>query len=216
MKAFDTRKISIILFLLIISLTATAFGHVKWFADFSFNDRPLSLSEAVGPLFYILTVLSIIVIGSMVILDEKIKEWPLYQSIDTWLQDRKGNSLLIMRIVTGATLLLSWQGDAVLVPELQVTAPWVGWAQFILAFMLLFDRLVKYSGLGLLVLYIFAVFQYGTFHMLDHLLFAGAGYFLMVSQSDNAIIRESRLPALYATVGFSLCWLAIEKIIYPQ
>lgn len=25
--------------------------------------------------------------------------------------------------------------------------------------------------------------------MLDHLLFAGAGYFLMVSQSDNAIIR---------------------------
>jgi len=216
MKAFDTRKISIILFLLIISLTATAFGHVKWFADFSFNDQPLSLSEAVGPLFYILTVLSIIVIGSMVILDEKIKEWPLYQSIDTWLQDRKGNSLLIMRIVTGATLLLSWQGDAVLVPELQVTAPWVGWAQFILAFMLLFDRLVKYSGLGLLVLYIFAVFQYGTFHMLDHLLFAGAGYFLMVSQSDNAIIRESRLPALYATVGFSLCWLAIEKIIYPQ
>ena len=54
------------------------------------------------------------------------------------------------------------------------------------------------------------------FHMFDHLLFAGAGYFLMVSQSDITIIKESRLPALYATVGFSLCWLAIEKIIYPQ
>jgi len=37
MKAFDTRKISIILFILIISLTATAFGHDKWFADFSFD-----------------------------------------------------------------------------------------------------------------------------------------------------------------------------------
>jgi len=84
---------------------------------------------------------------------------PLYQSIDTWLQERKGNRLLIMRIVTGATLLLSWQGDAVLVPKLQVTALWVGWAQFLLAFMLLLDPLVKYSGAGLLVLYIFAVIE---------------------------------------------------------
>jgi hypothetical protein len=216
MKAFDSRKVTLALIAISVGLTTTAFGHVKWFADFSFNDRPLSLSEAVGPLFYFLTALSVVVIGAMVFLDEKIKEWALYQSIDAWLQERKGNSLLIMRIVTGATLLLSWQGDAVLVPELEVTASWVGWAQFLLAFMLLFDRLVKYSGAGLILLYIFAIFQYGAFHMLDHLLFAGAGYFLMVSQSENAIIRETRLPALYATVGFSLCWLAIEKIIYPQ
>jgi hypothetical protein len=75
---------------------------------------------------------------------------------------------------------------------------------------------VKYAGAGVLALYLFAIFQYGMFHMLDHLLFAGAGYFLMVSQSENDAVRESRLPALYATVGFSLCWLAIEKIIYPQ
>lgn len=216
MASLFRKKTYLILFVLLFGTSIAAFGHVKWFADFSFNDQPLTLSEAIGPLFLFLTVLSMVVIASMVFLDKKLQTLPLYESIDEWLQERKGNSLLIMRIVTGATLLLSWQGDAVLVPELSVTSSWVGWAQFILAFMLLFDRLVKYSGAGILLLYIFSIFQYGTFHMLDHVLFAGAGYFLMVSQSDNVVIKESRLPVLYATVGFSLCWLAIEKIIYPQ
>ena len=216
MASFFRKKTYLLLSILFSGTAYAAFGHVKWFADFSFNDQPLSLSEAVGPLFIILSVMGMVAIAAMVFLDKKLQSWSFYQNIDGWLEERKGNSLLIMRIVTGATLLLSWQGDAVLVPELQITASWVGWAQFILAFMLLFDRLVKYSGAGVVLLYVFAIFQYGMFHMLDHVLFAGAGYFLMVSQSENTFIKESRLPALYATVGFSLCWLAIEKIIYPQ
>lgn len=216
MKNIFNKKTWLVLFILFFVTTFAAFGHVKWFADFSFDDQPLTITEAIGPLFIFLTLLSMAVIAVMVLLDRKLQTWPLYESIDEWLQERKGSSLLIMRIVTGATLLLSWQGDAVLVPELPVTSPWIGWAQFVLACMLLFDRLVKYSGAGLILLYIFSIFQFGMFHMLDYLLFAGAGYFLMVSQSENAVIKETRLPALYATVGFSLCWLAIEKIIYPQ
>jgi len=213
--SLNRKKLFLTLFLT-LGLTYMAFGHVKWFSDFSFDDQPLTLSEAVGPLFIFFALLSMAVIAFMVLMDEKLNNWPLYNHIDEWLKSKKENSLLIMRIVTGATLLLSWQGDAILVPELPVTAEWVGWAQFVLAFMLLFDGLVKYSGAGLVLLYLFGIFQYGMFHMLDHLLFAGAGYFLMVSGSGNRKIRESRLPALYATVGFSLCWLAIEKIIYPQ
>ncbi|MFO7847734.1 MAG: hypothetical protein R6V27_14300 [Balneolaceae bacterium] len=211
-----SKKFSFSLTVLCLVTAATAYGHVKWFSDFSFADKPLTFSEAIGPLFTGLTILSMVVIAAMVLLEKKLQDWPLYSSIDEWLRGKKGNGLLIMRIVTGATLLLSWQGDAILVPELPVPAGWIGWLQFVLAFMLLFDRLVKYSGAGLIVLYIYSIFQFGAFHMLDHLLFLGAGYFLLVSDSENQKIKESRLPVLYATVGFSLCWLAIEKIIYPQ
>lgn len=216
MRYLFNKKTCLLLFVLLFGTTITAFGHVKWFADFSFDDQPLTLSEAIGPLFIFLTLLSMAVIAVMVLLERKLQTWPLYEKVDEWLQQRKGNSLLIMRVVAGATLLLSWQGDAILVPELPITSAWIGWAQFVLAFMLLFDRMVAYSGAGIIALYIFSIFEFGMFHMLDHLLFAGAGYFLMVSQSENVVIKESRLPALYATVGFSLCWLAIEKIIYPQ
>ncbi|NBC26838.1 MAG: hypothetical protein GVY08_08250 [Bacteroidetes bacterium] len=211
-----SKKVSFIFTVIFLGTAAVAYGHVKWFSDFSFADKPLSFSDAIGPLFIGLTILSMVVIAAMVLLEKKLQEWPLYSQIDEWLRNKRGNSLLIMRIVTGATLLLSWQGDAILVPELQIPAVWLGWVQFILAFMLLFDRLVKYSGAGLIFLYIYSIFQFGAFHMLDHLLFFGAGYFLLVSDSENQKIKESRLPVLYATVGFSLCWLAIEKIIYPQ
>lgn len=210
------RKKILLMFLLTLGLTYMAFGHVKWFSDFSFDDRPLTLSEAVGPLFIGFAVLSVLVILVMVLVDQKLNNWRLYNHINDWLVKRKHNSLLIMRIVTGATLLLSWQGDAILVPELPITGAWVGWAQFLLAFLLLFDRTVKYSGAGLILLYLYSILNFGFFHMLDHLLFAGAGYYLMVSDSENIKVKETRLPALYATVGFSLCWLAIEKIIYPQ
>lgn len=216
MKSLLTKKTYLLLFILLFGTTFAAFGHVKWFAEFSFDDQPLTLSEVIGPLFIGLTIVSMVVIAVFVLLDRKLQSWPLYKRVDDWLQQRKESSLLIMRVVAGATLLLSWQGDAILVPELPITSAWIGWAQFILAFMLLFDNLVKYSGAGIILLYIFSIFEFGMFHMLDHLLFAGAGYFLVVSQSDNIAIRETRLPALYATVGFSLCWLAIEKMIYPQ
>lgn len=210
------NKIAFAATVLVLGAAVPAFGHVKWFSEFSFDDRPLTLSEAVGPLFIGFAVLSVVVILVMVLLDEKLNDWRLYNHINNWLMERKENSLLIMRIVTGATLLLSWQGDAILVPELPVTGAWAGWVQFVLAFLLLFEHTIKYSGAGLILLYLFAIVNFGFFHMLDHLLFAGAGYYLMVSASENVKVRESGLPALYATVGFSLCWLAIEKIIYPQ
>ncbi|MEX0661620.1 MAG: hypothetical protein WEA58_09335 [Balneolaceae bacterium] len=210
------QKITLATLTLFLGTTSVAFAHVKWFSDFSFDDRPLPLLEAVGPLFIGFTILTMVVLVVMVFLDEKLNNWTLYNQIDEWLSERKENSLLIMRIVVGATLLLSWQGDAILVPELSITSGWIGWAQFVLAFMLLFDRMVKYAGAGLILLYLYTVINFGFFHMLDYLLFGGAGYYLMVSDSSNVKLRESRLPALYATVGFSLCWLAIEKIIYPQ
>lgn len=210
------KKTVLITLLLFFSTTSFVVAHVKWFSDFSFGDQPLSISEAISPYFIGFTILTMVVLVLMVFLDEKLNNLSLYNKIDEWLQHRKGNSLLIMRIVTGATLLLSWQGDAILVPELSINSSWIGWVQFGLAFMLLFDRLVKFAGAGLTLLYLYTVLNFGILHMLDHLLFAGAGYYLMVSNSSNIKLRESRLPALYATVGFSLCWLAIEKIIYPQ
>lgn len=93
-----------LLFTLLFGTAFTAFGHVKWFAEFSFDDQPLTIAEAIGPLFIFLTILSMAVIAVMVLLDRKLQTWPIYESIDEWLQERKGNSLLIMRIVTGATL----------------------------------------------------------------------------------------------------------------
>lgn len=195
---------------------APAHAHVKWFTEFSFADRPLSVGEAATPAFFALAVLSMAVIGAMVLLDRRLADAAWYRSVNEWLADRRGEALLVMRIGIFSTLLLAWQADALLAPELRAGAGWIGWAQFALALLLLFPRTVPVAGGGLIALYGLAAARFGAFHLLDYLFFAGAGWYLLVGRARGERIRGTGVPALYATVGFSLCWVALEKIVYPQ
>ena len=195
---------------------SAAHGHVKWFADFSFADRPLTAGQVMTPAFFALAALSMAVIGGMVLLDRRLENAAWYRGLNGWLADRRGEALLVMRIGIFATLLLAWQADALLAPELRVWAGWIGWLQFALALLLLVPRTVPIAGGGLILLYLLAAARFGAFHLLDYLFFAGVGWYLLVSRSGSERIRGTGIPALYATIGFSLCWVALEKIIYPQ
>jgi len=77
-------------------------------------------------------------------------------------------------------------------------------------------KLILVSISMLIALYAIGVFRFGPFHMLDYVVYAGIGYYLAVSGAGERKIRGTGLPALYATVGFSLCWVALEKMVYPQ
>jgi hypothetical protein len=194
---------------------AAAYAHVKWFAEFSFADRPLTVAQAATPLFLGLALLSMAVIGAMVLLDRRLETAAWYTGVNDWLAARRGDALLVMRIGVFATLLLAWQADALLAPELRVWAGWIGWAQFLFALLLLFPRTVPVAGGGLIALYLLGAARFGAFHLLDYLFFAGVGWYLLVSRGGERL-RGTGIPALYATIGFSLCWVALEKIIYPQ
>lgn len=198
------------------AMPSLAAAHVKWFSEFSFADPPLTLPQVLTPTFFGLALLGAGVIGAFVVLDRRLAEAEWYGRINHWLSDRSDRSTLVMRIGAGVVLLLSWQADAMLVPELGIRAAWIGWFQFVLAALLLFERTVPLAGLGLGLLYLLGVGQVGVLHMLDYLLYLGAGYFLLVSNASDARVRASGLPALYLTVGLSLCWVALEKVVYPQ
>ncbi len=197
-------------------MSQLSYVHVKWFSEFSFRDRPLGLAEAITPTFLALALLSTLTIGGLVFLDRALAGVASYQRINQWLQSRSDDSVLVMRIAAGAVLLLSWQADALLVPELGIGAAWIGWYQFLLALLLLFRRTVPVAGAGLILLYAIGLARFGAFHMLDYLLYAGAGYYLLVSNARDPRVRGTGIPALFLTVGFSLCWVALEKIVYPQ
>lgn len=195
---------------------SAAHAHVKWFADFSFADRPLGVRDVLTPAFFALAVLSMAVIGGMVLLDRRLENAAWYRGVNQWLADRRGEALLVMRIGMFSTLLLAWQADALLAPELRVWAGWIGWLQFALALLLLFPRTVPVTGGGLILLYGLGALRFGAFHLLDYLFFAGVGWYLLVSRAGSERVRGTGIPALYATIGFSLCWVALEKIVYPQ
>ncbi len=210
------RVHGVIMALLVLGAPRIVHAHVKWFSEFSYADPPRTLAQIVSPLVVGLALLSMVAIGALVIVDRWMQARPWWQRIQTWLADRKEYSTLVMRIATGATLLLAWQADAMLVPELHIDAAWIGWFQFLLAVLLVFPRTTPLAGVGLGLLYVYGVLQFGAFYMLDYAHFIGVAAYLALSNVQNVRIRALRLPLLYATVGFSLFWLGLEKLVYPE
>lgn len=188
---------------------------MKWFHDFSFLDSPLGSGDALTPFVMWMMLGGAIGIGSLVFVDGALSSSSIYHRITDWLEARKEHGPLVMRVGAGMTLLLSWQSDAILVPELAASASWVGWLQFALTIVLIFPRLTPIAGLGILVLWVIALLDVGLFHMLDYVLFIGVAVYLAVSSSTSKWIKGFGIPALYVGLGFSLMWVALEKIIYP-
>jgi hypothetical protein len=209
------RKLLLLLLVLLLFPTVS-YAHVKWFSKFSFADRPMTLVQIINPLFLGLLALSMGVIGLLVVIDRWLARHDTFQRFEHWMADHKEQSTLVMRVAMGATFLLCWQADAMLVPELKIGGPIVGWIQFVLALLLVFPQTTPLAGLGLGALYVYGATQFGFFYMLDYLHYVGIAIFLALSQVSAPHIRALRLPILYFTVGFSLSWLALEKIIYPD
>src|SRR4051812_42084565 len=103
-------------------------------------------------------------------------------------------------------MLLAWQADAMIAPELKIPSPLVGWYEYAIALCLLGRVTTPLAGAGMILLYLFAMTQYGFFHLLDYIVFPAIGYFLLVSNSKSDAARGSRVPALYLGLGLSLCW----------
>lgn len=202
--------------LLIFSLTLPASAHVKWFAPWQFADMPKALGDVFNPLFFALLALTLAGLLIAVYLDRQLSQNSIYRRIVVWFDARREYAPLVLRIGLGMTLMLAWAGDRLLSPDLVLSSPIIGWAQFVLALLLIFPQTTALAGFGTLILYAVGIAEHGAFYMLDYFIFVGVAIYLMVYASKNAQISSLRVPALFFSVGFSLFWVAIEKIIYPQ
>ncbi len=198
------------------STLESAHAHVKWFSPISFADKPNGFAEILTPTFYWLAILSMTVIALMVLLEQWLDHKPWMQKMDRWLTSKSGRNVDVMRLGMGATLLWAWQAGTLLTPELKIDLEWVFWLEFFTAFLLIFPKTLPLSGLGIILLYFIGIWDFGFFYMLDYMLFPGIGYFFIASQAKRKGIRQTALPAVYASVGFCLIWLGIEKLVYPS
>ncbi len=128
----------------------------------------------------------------------------------------KDSSVLLMRIAVGVVLIVAWQLNKLVMPELSIQSGLLAWLEFLFAVLLLFRKTVPLAGIGLVLAYAIGVYKFGLFHMLDYLLLPGVGYFFITSNSTEQRVKNSGLLMVYITLGFSLCWAGMEKLIYPQ
>lgn len=200
----------------LVLVPAIAYAHVKWFSKFSYADRPRTLAEIASPTFLALAALSTVVIGALAWGDEWLGRHALARRIDAWLDQYAGESMVVLRVGTGATMLMAWQAGTLLAPELPATSDALGWAQFAVVLLLLVPQTVPLAGVLVGALWVYAAISFGAFHLLDYLFYPGIALALAVSRASSKKVRGLGLPALYATVGFSLFWLALEKLVYPN
>jgi hypothetical protein len=212
-------KILLTLLFSVILFVPEAEAHVKWFTDGSFADRPLQLGEVMeGKYFYTLFTVCLVTVVFGVWLDSRISKANWYLKIDGYLENRKAYATIVLRVAAAMVLILSWQSNAMIVPTIPVPErfQWLGWFQFVMAFCLLIPRLVPIGGLGIIVIWIVGLITLHPFHMLDYMMFAGVGFYLASATLKNGKFKDFGLVILYISVGFSLCWVALEKFVYPN
>lgn len=209
------HKYSLVVLWLAFGMALTASAHVKWFSDFSFLDQPRTYADILTPTMIGFALFSMIGISLSVFIDRRLEQWSPYEALRNWLESRRDTSTLVLRIGMGMTFLLSWQDSSLLAPYLPI-GEGLGWLQFVLALLLLTPQTTPLAGVGTILLWLVGVFNFGIFYMLDYLAFVGIGTWLLLSQLQNVRLRNLGIPALYFTVGFSLFWLGIEKLVYPQ
>lgn len=216
LRPFARRSLRVVVALVVLLVPALAAAHVKWFSQFTYADRPRSLREVATPTFLALAALSTVVVGALAFADDWLRPKPLVKRIDAWLESHRGESFVVLRVGAGATMLMAWQAGTLLAPELPAVSGALGWAQFVVVLLLLVPQTVPVAGALLGALWLYAAFSFGLFHLLDYTFFAGIAFALTVSRFENERIRGLSLPALYASVGFSLVWVALEKLVYPE
>lgn len=201
--------------LILLFFAKEGMAHVKWFSDYSFQEAPLTLTDLSHTYFWGLFALSLISLPLLVWLDKVGEKSVVYGKINGFFDRYADHSSLIMRVTMGAVLLMSWQGDSYVAPEIAIPSAFWGWFQFILALLLLFKETTPLTGLGMIFLYFMGVKNHGVFHMLDYVVYPAVGLYLILSNLKNEKLKNLDLPVLYSGLGFSLCWVAFEKMFYP-
>jgi len=156
----QTVKLSVGLVAL-FGLSTPASAHVKWFTQTDGRDRPVEPSALLTPTFGAVFCVALVLVFVGFLLDGWIaKRWP-------WLlkMGRTTEAFEQRVIRAGASayfIFLSSVGGIILTPELRSTALWLPVVQFLAALCLVWRRTCIVSGAAILVLYGYAVSQYGV------------------------------------------------------
>ncbi|CAM4207789.1 hypothetical protein [Lederbergia lenta] len=195
-------------------LTSPLFAnaHVKWFTKV--NPEKETLDTILSPLFIILTFLTAIFLALLTILIRKTED---SARIKLWEQKYSNfkHSQSLLRYGTALALIIQVTNGTLFAPEFHLQQSfsiiliWIA----IICLLIPSHYATKASSLILLCLFIQYIIENGLFHMLDYsFYFALILFFLLIKTRWE----KAGFPLLYIITGISLCWVAVEKWVYPN
>ncbi|MEJ2419241.1 MAG: hypothetical protein P8Y45_20425 [Exilibacterium sp.] len=198
-----------------------ASAHVKWFAPYDIVTAPKGIEMVLTPIFCTIGVLSVLVVFVLALLDKTLV------SVNSRLSSyryRLTNQVdpeypfMVIRYGLLIFFVSIWTiGGIVLTPELKHHSVWISALQLVMIFSLLFNRTTWVAGVGMFVLWLYAAFHYGFFHLTDYAIFLGIGFFIIYHSAKVDYLNKAQsFNILYAAIAFTLLWASIEKFVYSQ
>ncbi len=197
-------------------------AHVKWFAPYDTTEAPLAISSLLlDPMFFWVMAISAVFIFAMSFVDAYTQDLNRMINVSRYrlLKALPDNfAYLSLRKTLIVFFCCVWAiGGVVLTPELKHNSLVVAGIQVLIIASLMTHRTSKFAGLGIFLLWLYGVKQYGLFHLSDYMIFLGIAVFMLIG-SSNQQQKPSALAflILYIGISFTLQWASVEKWIYAH
>ncbi|MCG1020180.1 DoxX family membrane protein [Sutcliffiella horikoshii] len=213
MNISRVRLTLFLLFFLMVLTPMLAEAHVKWFSEV--DPVKEDIESILSPLFIGLTLFIAVLLGVLtLVLQPTIDRIPLVQRINAYLDRYRISSRYILKYGTAIALIVQAVTGSLFAPEFDIINSGIMiaiWAAIILL-LIPVHYATKAGALVLLGLFIYQLGQAGLFHMLDYGFYLAIIGVLLVGKTK---LENWGFPFLYLGTGLSLCWVAIEKWVYP-
>jgi len=211
MKRFILKYNGLLLAMLFIP-TVIVQAHVKWFTETEPERAPIE--QIISPLFISLAMLIAVILAVLPQLVPKIMNVELLKKAEKKLATFRPYTFPIIKYGAALAILVQVLTGGLFAPELLapsnllVILPWVA------IVLLLIPNKYASKGAGAILLLLFGIttWEYSIFHMLDYAFYLAVIFVLLFHGTK---LHAWSFPFLYLATGLSLCWVAVEKFVYP-
>jgi uncharacterized membrane protein YphA (DoxX/SURF4 family) len=188
-------------------------AHVKWFTQK--EPEKVSIEEILSTEFILLSLVIALFLAILSQFLTQLMKIPGVSQIDLKLDGYRKYSRYILKYGTALAFILQVVNGTMFAPEFIIHHSWqtaLMWAIIVLLF-IPHHIATKIAGILMLGLFIFIWSYTGWFHMLDYGFYlAIIGVFLV----GRTKWETGGFPFLYLGTGLSLCWVSVEKWVYPH
>ena len=157
-----------------------ASAHVKWFCAFDVAGQPRNLENVLCANFELLVGVAMLVL----LMGCLVERTPVARGHASRLRPGarrrcRTNTELMFRAGCGFFFVAIWAiGGILLTPELKTTSTAIGFLHLGIAAGMLSRQTMPLSALGIAILFVIAIVQYGAFHLADYPVFLGVAAYL--------------------------------------
>ncbi len=201
-----------ILVALLVIPTLAGHAHVKWFTETEPVRAPIE--EIISPLFISLAILTAVILAILPQLVPKTMNIDLLKKVEKKLATFRPFTFPIIKYGAALAIIIQVFTGGLFAPELLAPSDLLAVFPWVAIVLLVIPNKYASKGAGIILFILFGLttWEYGIFHMLDYAFYLAVIFVLLFHGTK---LHDWSFPFLYLATGLSLCWVAVEKFVYP-